>query len=127
MAIDPSLLPRIVVGKVCSNPSSLNRLLSHRALHATSDKAIYLASMDNSAVIDCFSECQVIAPLAIMKMYPVVNFCSSEFMNAVSVYPRKGLGCSTTSPYGIPYDLVPDRYLNTCFSALMCCMVGFAV
>ena len=127
MAIDPSLLPRIVVGKVCSNPSSLNRLLSHRASRAASDKAIYLASVDDSAVIDCFLECQVIAPPAIMKTYLVVDFCSFKFMNAMSVYLRKELGCPSMLPYVILYDLVPDRYLNTCFSALMCCMVGFAV
>src|SRR5229473_2033261 len=127
MAIDPLLSPRIMVGKVCLNPSSLNRFLSHQASCAASDKAIYSASVDDSAVIDCFLECQVIAPLAIMKMYLVVDFCSSEFANAASTYPRKGLGCPSMLLYVIPYDLVPDRYLNTRFSALTCCMVGFTV
>src|SRR5712671_4250489 len=127
MAIDPSLSPRIMVGKVCLNPSSLNRFLSHWASCTASDKAIYSASVDNSAVIDCFLECQVIAPPAIMKMYPVVDFCSSKFVNAASAYLRKGLGCPSMSPYVIPYNLVPDRYLNTRFSALTCCMVGFTV
>ncbi len=56
IAIESSLLPKIVVGNLCANPSLLNRFHNQRASHAASDKAIYSASMDESAVTDCFFE-----------------------------------------------------------------------
>ena len=67
MAIEPSLSPRIVIGSTCINPSSKNKLLNQQPSRTALDKAIYLASMDDKAVIVCFLENQVIAPLAIMK------------------------------------------------------------
>jgi hypothetical protein len=67
IVIDPSLSPKIVVGNFCVNPSLLNRFCNQRASHATSDKAIYSAFMDERAITDCFFEYQVIAPLAILK------------------------------------------------------------
>jgi len=84
MAIEPLLSPRIVVGKICMNPNLRNKLLNQRALRAASDKAIYSASVDDKAVIDCFLENQVIAPPAIMKTYPEVNFWLSALAKVAS-------------------------------------------
>jgi hypothetical protein len=85
MAIDPSLSPRIVVGKICAKPSSENKFLNHQASRAALDKAIYSASVVDIAVIDCFLENQVIAPPAIMKTYPVIDFKSSVLLKLASV------------------------------------------
>ncbi len=81
IAIDPSLSPKIIVGNVCANPSSSNKFLNQCASHIASDKAIYSASMVDNAVTDCFLEYQVIAPLDILKMYPVVDFRSLASAN----------------------------------------------
>ncbi len=56
IAIDPSLSLKIMVGNLCVNLSSLNRFCNQRASCAASDKAIYSASVDKSAVTDCFFE-----------------------------------------------------------------------
>src|SRR6266853_816361 len=84
MAIDPSLSLKIVVSNVCANPSSLNRFLNQHTSHIASDKAIYSAFMVNNAVTVCFLEYQVIAPLDILKTYPVVDFRSSALVNEAS-------------------------------------------
>jgi hypothetical protein len=76
MAINPSLSPQIVVSKVCAKPSSDNKFLNHRASCVALDKAIYLASVVDIAVIDCFLRNQVIMLPAIIKTYPVIDFKS---------------------------------------------------
>src|SRR5216683_553491 len=81
MAIDPLLSLKIVVGNTCANPSSSNRFLDQHASCIASDKVIYSASMVDNAVTDCFLEYQVIAPLDILKMYPVVDFRSLASAN----------------------------------------------
>ena len=54
MAIDPSLLPKIVVSNFCAKLSSPNRFLNHCTSRVASDKVTYLASMVDKAITDCF-------------------------------------------------------------------------
>ena len=62
IAIDPSLSPLIVIGNSCGIPSSLYKFLSQQASRAASDNATYLASVNESAMVVCFLDFQVIAP-----------------------------------------------------------------
>ena len=77
MAMEPSLSPFMVIGNCCGNPSSSYRFLSQHASHAASDKATYSASVDESAMVVCFLDFQVIAPPDAKKTYPDVDFRSS--------------------------------------------------
>jgi hypothetical protein len=83
MAIDPSLLPKIMVSNFCAKPSLLNKFLNQCTSRIISDKAIYLAFMVNSAITDCFLEYQVIALLDILKTYLVVDFKLLASMNGL--------------------------------------------
>ena len=83
----PSLSLKISVGRACLYPSSPNSNQSQQASRVASDKATYLASVDDKAIVNCFFDRQVMAPLAAMKMYPVVDFRSSRLLYATSVYP----------------------------------------
>ena len=58
---DPSLSPLITVADCCGNPSSPYKFLSHVASRPASDNATYSASVEDSAITDCFLDFQVIA------------------------------------------------------------------
>ena len=99
IAIAPLLLLWISVGCFCSYPSSLYNDQSQHASCATSDKAMYSASVDDNTTVSCFLDCQVIAPEPAMKTYPVVDLRSSKFPYAVSMYPWNRLDCEGSAVY----------------------------
>ena len=81
IAKDPLLSPQIIVGTCRFNsPSSQYRFLNQHASHDASERATYLAAIDDNALEICLLEHQLIAPLPAMKMYPVVDLSSSPFM-----------------------------------------------
>src|SRR6266851_4811762 len=49
------------------------------ASRAASDNATYSASVDESAIVDCFFDLHVMAPPPARKTYPDVDFKSSAF------------------------------------------------
>ena len=62
-----------------------------------------------------------------MKTYLVVDFSSSQFLNAVSAYRLKVIGVLDMYSYVIPYVLVLTKYLRIRFNAVWCCILGLAV
>ena len=67
IAIDPSLSPSIKVGRSELKSSSLYEFLSHVAFQVASERATYLASVNDNATVVCFLELHVIAPPLAMK------------------------------------------------------------
>src|SRR6267142_1656719 len=127
IAIDLSLSPMITVGVLSGKPNSLCRFLNQQASHASSDKATYSASVDNSAIISCFLDHHVIAPPATKKTYPDVDLRSSVLAYAASANPIKEFTGMFGILYVIPYDLIPDKYHNSLLRIPICCKLGFAV
>jgi|SRR5713226_2914648 len=62
IAIDLLLSPLISVASFSGNPNCSCSCFSQQASCAALDSAIYLASIDESAVIVCFFDLQVMAP-----------------------------------------------------------------
>ena len=120
IATAPSLSLKISVGRTCLYPSSPNSDRSQQASCVASDKATYSASVDDKAIVNCFFDHQVMAPLAAMKMYPVVDFHSSRLPYATSVYPWNVSDLSDSAMYVIPWDLVSAKYLSMHFSVHVC-------
>src|SRR5260221_10762394 len=128
IAIDPSLSPRISVGiSSFSKPNSEYKFLSQHASRDASERATYSACVDDRAVETCFFELQVMAPSPARKTYPVVDLRSLALAYVASAYPWKKLGCNGSALYMMPWVRVPDRYLRTCFNAVECWRLGFAV
>jgi hypothetical protein len=74
--MDPSLSPNISVGLSWGNLSSPYRFLSQQASRPASDKATYSDSVIDNAIIDCFFDFQVIAPLEARNTYSEVDLPS---------------------------------------------------
>ena len=85
--IDPSLSPRSRIGSLWMNPNSPYRCRIHVASQAASDSATYSASVDDRAIVDCFLDPQVIAPLLDRNTYPEIDFWSSAFAKVASENP----------------------------------------
>ena len=73
IAIKPSLSPLIRVGSICFCPNSSYRLLNQQASRPASDRVIYSASVEESAIVVCFFYRHIIAPPADRKTYPDVD------------------------------------------------------
>jgi len=117
----------ITIGLFWVNPNSLFKFLSQDASLPASQRAMYSALMEDSAVMLCLLNHQVITPSAAIKTYPVVNLLSFLFLYAVSAYPKNDIGNPAISLYVIPYVFVPDRYCSIHFNATWCCILGFTV
>src|SRR6266850_1506467 len=116
-----------IVGVLSGKPNSLCRFLNQQASHAASDRAMYSASVDDSAIISCFLDHHVIAPPAAKKTYPDVDLQSSVLAYATSANLIKEFTGMFGILYVIPYDLVPDKYCNSLLRIPICCKLGFAV
>ena len=76
----------MIIGDSCGNPSSSKRFFSQQASHPASDKATYSASVDESAIVVCFLDFQVIATPEALKMYPDVDLRSLLFAKEALPY-----------------------------------------
>jgi hypothetical protein len=73
MAIAPLLSPITMLGVFCGSPSSVYRFLSQHISLFASDRAIYLASVDDNAFVVCFFKHHITAPPPDLKTYPEVD------------------------------------------------------
>ena len=78
------------------NPNLPYRFLSHEASRPASDRATYSDSVEDSAIMDCFFDFQVIAPPEAKKTYPEVDLPSSWFAKAASEKPWKRFSLSSS-------------------------------
>jgi len=108
----------MTVGSFWVNSSSLYKFLSQEDSFPAFQRAIYLASVEDSAVTLCLLDRQVIAPSAAMNTYPVVDLLSFLFLYAALVYPKKDMCNPGMFLYVIPYVFVPDKYHSTLLSAI---------
>ena len=110
-------------GPWMGNPISLLMDLSHVACHPVLASYIYSASSTESATILWCCNAQEIAPFAIRKMCPDVEWLSSVFSpQSESEYPINP--ASELLPYLISSSFVHWRYLSTYFVYLICCSIG---
>ena len=91
MDIMPKLFDQIMIGSDIVMFSSLYRLQNQRTFIPEWVSAMYFASGVDRATIICFLDFHRTAPPADKKTSPIVDFLSSAFAKAVSVYPMSGL------------------------------------
>ena len=107
-----------------SSSSFIRNSRSHVASFATRVRAIYLASVDNRATVDCFFKHQVTGPSLSMKIKPEVNFrLSLSPAQSESEYPS--MRSLSWLPNVIPCSLEPLRYRGIVLTASMCWWPGF--
>ena len=111
------------IGPSMGYPISLLKDLSHAACHPVLASSIYSASPTDNAMILCCWDAQDIAPFAIKKTCPDVEWRSSLFspqseseylINLVSELPL----------YLILSSFVPLRHWSMYFTYLICSFVG---
>ncbi len=85
--IDLSLSSSRRTGSFWINPSSPYRWWSYIASCTASKIATYSASVVDKAIVVCFFDIQVIAPILDRKTYLDINFQSSVFVKAASENP----------------------------------------
>ena len=111
------------IGPPMGNPISLLKDLSHAAHHPVPASSIYSASLTDNATIFCGWDAQDIAPFAIKKMCPDVEWWSSLFSpQSESEYPINP--ASELPLYLILSSFVPFRYQSMYFAYLICSFIG---
>ena len=111
------------IGPWIGNPISPLKDLSHAACHPVLASSIYSASPTDNVTVFCCWDAQDIAPFAIKKTCPDVEWRSSLFSpQSESEYP---INLASEAPsYLILSSLVPLRYRSTYLAYLMCSSVG---
>ena len=111
------------IGPSIGNPISPLKDLSHAACCPVLANSIYSASPTDNATVFCHWDAQDIAPFAIKKTCPDVEWQSSLFSpQSESEYP---INPASEAPlYLILSSLVPLRYRSTYLAYLMCSSVG---
>ena len=105
------------------NPISLLKDLSHAAWHPVLANSIYSGSPTDNVTIFCCWDAQDIAPFAIKKMCPDVEWQSSLFLTqSESEYLINP--ASDVQSYLILSYFVPLRYLSTYFAYLIYSFIG---
>ena len=111
------------IGPWIGNPISPLKDLSHAACHPVLANSIYSASPTDNATVFCRWDAQDIAPFAIKKTCPDVEWQSSLFLpQSESEYPI--YPASEAPSYLILSSLVPLRYRSTYLVYLICSSVG---
>ena len=111
------------IGPSIGKPISPLRDLSHAACHPMLANSMYSASPTDNATIFCCWDVQDIAPLAIRKTCPDVEWQSSLFSPQFeSEYPIDP--ASEFPSYLILNSFVPLKYFSTYFAYLICSSVG---
>src|SRR5271169_1647228 len=88
-------------------------------------RAIYSASVEDRAIIDCLFEFQAMAPFPAKRTKPVVDFrVSTLFPQSASAYPRIS-SSSEEGPSIRMWSFVPLMYHNICFTTVRCSTEGF--
>ncbi|OAE18131.1 hypothetical protein AXG93_4101s1180 [Marchantia polymorpha subsp. ruderalis] len=106
-------------------PRSFNNSLNHIASAPALDKAIYSASVEESAIDFCFFDVQLMVPPLSWKQYPEVDrLVSRQPPQSASDYPVKPDGLSTLVNTK-PKSRVPFRYLKILLTAFQCINTGF--
>ena len=111
------------IGPSIENPISPLKDLSHAACHPVLASSIYSASPTDNVTVFCRRDAQDIAPFAIKKTCPDVEWRSSLFSpQSESEYP---INPASEAPlYLILSSFVPLRYWSTYLAYLMCSSVG---
>ena len=105
------------------NPISLLKDLSHAACHPVLANSMYSASPTDNATVFCHWDAQDIAPFAIKKTCPDVEWWLSLFSpQSESEYLINP--ASEAPSYLILSSFVPLRYLSTYLAYLICSCVG---
>ena len=111
------------IGPSIGNPISPLKDLSHAACRPVLASSIYSASPTDNATVFCRWDAQDIAPFAIKKTCPDVEWRSSLFSpQSESEYPINP--ASEAPSYLILSSFVPLRYQSTYLAYLMCSSVG---
>ena len=117
------LSKHIGIGPSMGNPISPLKDLSHAACHPVLANSIYSASPTDNATVFCRWDAQDIAPFAIKKTCPDVEWQSSLFSpQSESEYLINP--ASEAPSYLILSSFVPLRYQSTYLAYLMCSSVG---
>ena len=92
-------------------------------------RAVYSASVVDSATRVCFFEPKTMAPPCARNTYPIMDTRLSVLAKLVSIYPVViCVGQMLASAlYITPHSLVPCRYLKILLAAVQCHRSGFAV
>ena len=110
------------IGSFMGNPISPLKDLSHAACHPVLANSIYSASPTDNATIFCHWDAQDIAPFAIRKTCPDVEWWSSLFSpQSESENPINP--ASDAPSYLILSSFVPLRYLSMYLAYLICSSV----
>ena len=111
------------IGPSIGNPISLLKDLSHAACHPVLANSMYSASpTDNATIFSCW-DAQDIAPFAIKKTCPDVEWQSSLFSPQSESEYLINLASEAPS-YLILSSFVPLKYLSTYFTYLIRSCVG---
>ena len=111
------------IGPSIGNPISPLKDFSHAACHPVLANSIYSASPTDNATVFCCWDAQDIAPLAIRKTCPDVEWRSSLFSPQSESEYTINLASEVPS-YLILSSFVPLRYLSTYLAYLICSSVG---
>ena len=108
------------------NLSAVRKFHSQMICFVARVAAIYSASIDNKATMDCFFEVYEIALPPIRNVYPEIDFWSISFkaQPASEKLDIAMVALPLHWSYIIPMSLVPCRYLNKCFTACQCSLDG---
>src|SRR5208337_1144349 len=102
--------------------SSVRRCLIQIASFVACVRAMYSASVLESATVCCFLLLQVTEPPEIVKVYPAVERLSSRFPpQLASLYPSN---CMSELLYLKEKFIVPLRYLKILLTAIQCAFPG---
>ena len=111
------------IGPSMGNPISPLKDLSHAACHLVLASSIYSASPTDSATVFCCCDTQEIAPFAIRKTCPDVEWRSSLFSpQSESQYLINP--ASELPSYFILSSFVPLRYWSMYLAYLICSFIG---
>ena len=111
------------IGSLMGNPISPLKDLSHAACRPVLASSIYSASPTDNVTIFCHWDAQDIAPFAIEKMCPDVEWWSSLFSpQSESEYLINP--ASELPLYLILSSFVPLRYWSTYFAYFICSFIG---
>ena len=109
-------------------PSSLNKYWYYSICFVMWVAATYSASAVDSVVVDCLFELHTIAPPASGKMYLLIAFQCRLVPPLPSTYwVISDAQSSMSPPYVSMWFIVPLRYLNMCFTVVLCVTNGFFV
>ena len=111
------------IGPSMGNPISLLKDLSHAACHTVLANSMYSASPTDNVTVFCRWDAQDIAPFAIKKICPDVEWWSSLFSPQSESEYLINLALETLL-YLILSFFLPLRYLSMYLAYLICSSVG---